>query len=74
MPNNLSKNKQNLTEEQFLSTYNPNKYERPSVTVDMLIFTVTDEEKENYRKFPEKVLELLMIKRGDHPYILMTLN
>ncbi|WP_313129573.1 NUDIX hydrolase [Anaerocolumna sp.] len=69
MPNNLLKNKQNLTEEQFLATYNPNKYERPSVTVDMLIFTVTDEEKENYRKLPEKVLRLLMIKRGDHPYI-----
>jgi ADP-ribose pyrophosphatase YjhB (NUDIX family) len=69
MPNNLSKNKQNLTEEQFLSTYNLNKYDRPSVTVDMLIFTVTNEEKENYRKLPEKVLRLLMIKRGDHPYI-----
>lgn len=69
MPNNLSKNKQNLTEDQFLATYNVNKYDRPSVTVDMLIFTVTDEEKENYRKLPEKVLRLLLIKRGDHPYI-----
>lgn len=69
MPNNLSKNKQGLTEDQFLSTYNPNQYERPSVTVDMLIFTVTDEEKENYRKLPKKVLRLLLIKRGDHPYI-----
>lgn len=69
MPDNLLKNKQNLTEAQFLTTYNANKYERPSVTVDMLIFTVTDEEKENYRKLPEKVLRLLLIKRGDHPYI-----
>ena len=34
---------------------------------DMLIFTVTDEESNNYRKLPEKVLKLLMIKRGDHP-------
>jgi len=69
MPNNLSKNKQNLTESQFLATYDANNYERPSVTVDMLIFTVTDEEKKNYRKLPEKVLRLLLIKRGDHPYI-----
>ena len=63
------KNKQGLTEEQFLARYDAGKYERPSVTVDMLIFTVTDEENQNYRKLPEKVLRLLLIKRGDHPYI-----
>ncbi|MCX7709122.1 MAG: NUDIX hydrolase [Clostridia bacterium] len=63
------KNKQGLTEKQFLSAYDAGKYERPSVTVDMLIFTVTAEEKKNYRKLPEKVLRLLMVKRGDHPYI-----
>ena len=62
-------NKQGLTEEEFLSAYDASKYERPSVTVDMLVFTVTDEEKENYRKLPKKVLRLLMIKRGDHPFI-----
>ncbi|MDD4237648.1 MAG: NUDIX hydrolase [Desulfotomaculaceae bacterium] len=61
-------NKQGLSEEQFLATYDANKYERPSVTVDMLIFTVTEEEKK-YRKLPGKVLKLLLIKRGDHPYI-----
>lgn len=69
MPDNVSKNKLGLTEEEFLATYDASKFERPSVTVDMLIFTVTDEEKKNYRKLPEKVLRLLMIKRGDHPYI-----
>ncbi len=69
MQDNVLKNKLGLTEEQFLATYDANKFERPSVTVDMLIFTVTDEEKKNYRKLPEKVLRLLMIKRGDHPYI-----
>lgn len=69
MQDNILKNKLGLTEEQFLATYDASKFERPSVTVDMLIFTVTDEEKKNYRKLPEKVLRLLMIKRGDHPYI-----
>ncbi len=63
------KNRNGLTEKQFLLSYNAGKYERPSVTVDMLIFTVTDQEKKNYRKLPEKVLRLLMIKRGEHPYI-----
>ncbi len=69
MQDNIFKNKLGFTEEQFLATYDASKFERPSVTVDMLIFTVTDEEKKNYRKLPEKVLRLLMIKRGDHPYI-----
>ncbi len=69
MQSNLLINKQGLTEEQFLAAYDASKFERPSVTVDMLIFTVTDEEKKNYRKLPEKVLRLLMIKRGDHPHI-----
>jgi 8-oxo-dGTP diphosphatase len=69
MENNTILNKQGLTEEQFLASYDAGKYERPSVTVDMLIFTVTEEEKKNYRKLTEKVLKLLMIKRGDHPYI-----
>ena len=40
MGENKMINKQGLTEEQFLTTYDASKYERPSVTVDMLIFTV----------------------------------
>lgn len=62
-------NKQGLTEEQFLKVYDPGNYERPSVTVDMLVFTVTAGEQQNYRKLPNKELRLLMIKRGDHPCI-----
>jgi ADP-ribose pyrophosphatase YjhB (NUDIX family) len=61
------RNRQGLTEEEFLAAYDANMYERPSVTVDMLIFTVADEEKENYRKLPGKALKVLMVKRGDHP-------
>lgn len=62
-------NKDGLTEEEFLAQYDPGKYERPSVSVDMLIFTVTDMISGNYRKLPEKALKLLMIKRGNHPCI-----
>lgn len=62
-------NKEGLTEEQFLAAYDPNKFERPSVTVDVLVFTVTNEEKENYRKLSKKMLKLLMVKRGNHPDI-----
>lgn len=63
------RDKQGLTEVEFLQKYDASIYQRPSVTVDMLIFTVVDEEKENYRKLPEKSLKLLMVKRGVHPYI-----
>jgi ADP-ribose pyrophosphatase YjhB (NUDIX family) len=69
MANMELRNKKGLTEKEFLERYDAGKYERPSVTVDMLIFTVGSEGKENYRKLPEKVLKILMVKRGDHPYI-----
>ncbi|WP_373865261.1 NUDIX hydrolase [Paenibacillus koleovorans] len=58
-----------LTEQEFLQRYDASIYERPSVTVDMLIFTVFDKEQVNYRKLPEKSLQLLLIKRGEHPYL-----
>ena len=69
MQDNVLKDRMGLTEEQFLATYDASRFERPSMTVDMLIFTVADEENKNYRKLPKKVLKLLMIKRGEHPYI-----
>ena len=69
MKNENIKNKQGITEEEFLKKYDASIYERPSVTVDMLIFTVMNEEKKNYRKLPEKTLKLLMVKRGDHPFV-----
>jgi ADP-ribose pyrophosphatase YjhB (NUDIX family) len=62
-------NKAGLTEKEFLKTYNADKYKKPSVTVDMALFTVTSEEEKNRRRLPEKELQILMIKRGDHPCI-----
>ncbi|HEX3015497.1 MAG TPA: NUDIX hydrolase [Desulfobacteria bacterium] len=58
------RNKQGLTEEEFLARYDAGKYERPSVTVDMLIFAVN----EGYGDLSSGA-KLLMIKRGDHPCI-----
>ncbi|HEX2954498.1 MAG TPA: NUDIX domain-containing protein [Bacillota bacterium] len=62
-------NSQGLNEAEFLKQYDVSKFERPSVTVDMLLFTVQNTQAENYRKLPEKVLQVLMIKRGDHPFL-----
>jgi 8-oxo-dGTP diphosphatase len=58
-----------LTEQEFLQKYDASIYERPSVTVDMLIFTVFDKQQDNYRKLSEKSLQLLLIKRGEHPFL-----
>ncbi len=69
MKTDILRNKQGQTEEEFLNVYDASKFERPSVTVDMLIFTVVNQKEENYRKLPEKALKILMVKRGDHPYM-----
>ena len=55
------RNKQGLTEKEFLAQYDAGRYERPSVTVDMLIFSIMDEMK--------KELKILMVRRGDHPFM-----
>lgn len=47
-----------MTEKDFLASYNPDKYQKPSVTADILVFTMSDTFE----------LELLLIKRGEHPF------
>ncbi|MFJ7665731.1 NUDIX hydrolase [Lysinibacillus sp. NPDC097195] len=61
--------KDGLTEREFLQQYKVGDYERPSVTTDMVIFTVTEEEADSYRKLPEKELRVLLIRRAGHPFI-----
>lgn len=63
-------------EQDFLAQYDIGAFERPSVAVDMAVFSVlglTGEGEavrsaENYRKLPEKKLKLLLIKRASYPY------
>ena len=47
-----------MTEQEFLRTYDSSKYEKPSVTADTLIFTVSEDHE----------LELLLIKRAGYPF------
>ncbi|WP_058302002.1 NrtR DNA-binding winged helix domain-containing protein [Gorillibacterium timonense] len=58
-----------LTEREFLEQYRADEYERPSVAADMVIFTVGEKEEGNYRKLPEKELRVLLIQRGGHPFL-----
>ncbi|MEW4370189.1 NUDIX hydrolase [Paenibacillus kandeliae] len=60
---------QGLTEHEYLERYDVSQFERPSATADMLIFTILDQEQDNYRKLPEKSLHLLLIQRGEHPFL-----
>ena len=57
-----------LTEEEFLKTYDSSKFDKPSMTVDVLIFTILNEKSNNYRKLDGKKLSVLLIKRGGHPF------
>lgn len=54
------RNKDGLTEAEFLAQYNPGDYERPSVTVDMAVFSMNK---------TLDSLKVLLIKRKDHPFI-----
>lgn len=58
-----------LSEKEFLENYDITAFDQPSMTVDILLMTISDEEAESYRKLPKKSLKVLLIKRKEHPYI-----
>ena len=47
----------NLNEKQFLEQYNSDIYEKPSVAVDLLLFTIDDD-----------TLKTALIEREEHPF------
>ncbi len=67
--NQLELDQDGRTEEEFLARYDVDDYERPSVTNDILIFATEDLKEENVRKIPRKGLQVLLIKRTEHPCI-----
>ena len=56
------------SEEEFLKNYNPNKYEKPSVTSDIILFSVSDGNQSNYRKLKQKYFSVLLVKRKNYPF------
>lgn len=56
------------SEKEFLADYKLSDYERPSVTADVAAFMIGSEDRVSYRKNPENKLQLLLIKRGGHPF------
>ncbi|OVE66251.1 NUDIX hydrolase [Clostridium diolis] len=64
----MNKELADKNERKFLSEYDVNIYDRPSVTNDIIIFTTGDRIEENSRKVPKKGMQILLIKREDYPY------
>lgn len=58
-----------LTEAEYLAAYRPGDYPRPSVTVDMIVFAVNSIASVNMRKTDEKELQVLLIRRKNHPFM-----
>ena len=54
LTSNQKKDKNGLTEEEFLRLYNPDKYPKPALTADICVF---------------KEGRILLIRRGGHPFI-----
>ena len=56
------------SEEEFLAAYNPEEFDILSLTTDILILSISDEEATNYRKSSKKYMSVLLVKRDDYPY------
>lgn len=53
----------------FLSAYNANDYDRPSIATDIVVFSMMSLKDIKSKRSPEPKLKVLLIKRGEHPYM-----
>lgn len=60
--------KEYQTEEEFLKNYDSSSFEKLSMTSDILILSVSNQETTNYRKNDRKMMSVLLVKRDDYPY------
>ena len=56
------------SEEEFLKDYDSSMFEKLSMTADILLVSVSDQEQSNYRKTSKKMMSILLCKRGEYPY------
>ena len=56
------------TEEEFLRNYNVKEFDQLSMTTDILLISVSEEDTDNYRKNTSKKMSILLVKRDDYPY------
>ena len=63
------KDPENEGEKKFLATYSIEKYDRPSVATDVVGMTIRSVAVGNYRSPEKNYLSVLLIRRGEHPYM-----
>lgn len=56
------------TEEEFLKNYNSDEFKKLSMTADILVFSISEEKTNNYRKTTKKKMSILLVKRKDYPF------
>ena len=56
------------SEAEFLKNYDSNLFEKLSMTADILLVSVSDQEQTNYRKTSTKMMSILLVKREDYPF------
>ena len=56
------------SEKEFLDNYDSSIFDKLSMTTDIVILSVSDEENTNYRKKSTKKMSILLVKRDDYPY------
>ena len=56
------------SEKEFLKNYDSSMFEKLSMTADILLVSVSDQEQTNYRKTSTKMMSILLAKRKDYPY------
>ena len=60
--------KEYKNEEEFLKEYDSSKFEKLSMTTDILLISVSSIKQDNYRKTSEKKMSILLVKRVNYPY------
>ena len=56
------------SEEEFLKKYDDSKYDKPSVTSDIILFSVANGSKDDYRRLNKKYFSVLLVKRHNFPF------
>jgi len=55
-------------EKEFLENYDVTKFDRLSMTSDILLVSVSNKDSINYRKTSKKMISILLVKRNDFPF------
>lgn len=60
--------RKNMCEKEFLENYDILKYDRLSMTADILLLSVSNKDSTNYRKSSKKMISILLVKRTKFPF------